>query len=264
MTDSLIDKLENAAYEDEHGWPSIRIKTIKEIMSQHEFSSGKQVMVDASTRKDEAAKQSAEQSSPQASEIRVMECDDKAFLETLAENRLYRHINEDEAELYHNFVSYYESCKATRPVTSYAGDTGGKGTSALSPAPTHQSVGMSAEIDQDALGEAMLTLRPQVWRDQEAKALAGEIPMVQIAMQTEIWAAQFRPYLERAIKAYLKASPMRESVEVTLAKCFAYRDHNENGLETLVPYDNIGYANAHWKDYLEAAKTALSQIEVGE
>ena len=67
------------------------------------------------------------------------------------------------------------------------------------------------EIDQDALGEAMLTLRPQVWKDQEARALAGEIPAAQIPMLTEIWSVQFRPYLERAIKAYLDALSMRES-----------------------------------------------------
>lgn len=68
-------------------------------------------------------------------------------------------------------------------------------------------------IEESALDEALLTLRPQVWQDITQQVILGEIPAAQLPMKVEMWFQNFRPYLKRAIEVYLKSLKPSEITE---------------------------------------------------
>ena len=57
-------------------------------------------------------------------------------------------------------------------------------------------------IDEKALDEAILTMRPTVWKDMETLVLAGDIPAAQLPMRVEMWCKDIRPHLAKAIETY--------------------------------------------------------------
>lgn len=73
-------------------------------------------------------------------------------------------------------------------------------------------------VDQRGLEEAILTLRPRVWMDYQDQAMIGQIPMAQIPILTEMWSVNFRPYLEKAIGAYLSTREPVMSIHDILNK----------------------------------------------
>lgn len=102
--------------------------------------------------------------------------------------------------------------------------------------------GQPGDISEDALNEALLTLRPQVWQDITQQVMLGEIPAAQLPMKVEMWSVQFRPFLKAAIQAYLVAATKRESI--ALFKYGAFTSHS--GLHLPDKIDCDALTKADW------------------